>query len=188
MKLLRYGAPGHEKPGVLDSNGIIRDLSGIVQDIAGEVLLSESIARLNELNLSSLPQIDSNVRLGPCVGRVGKFICIGLNYADHAAESGSPVPREPVLFMKATSAICGPNDDVAVPRIDKNRLGSRTRRDHRQAGEICRRERCAVPCCGILRGERSLGTRISTRKYGPMGEGEERRHIWTDRTMVRHRR
>ncbi len=116
MKLLRYGLPGNERPGVLDATGKIRDLSNVVGDVAGETLLPESIEQLKRLNLSTLPAVEAPVRLGPCVGRVGKFICIGLNYSDHAAESGASVPSEPVLFMKATSAICGPNDDVVIPR------------------------------------------------------------------------
>jgi 2-keto-4-pentenoate hydratase/2-oxohepta-3-ene-1,7-dioic acid hydratase in catechol pathway len=116
MKLLRYGLPGHEKPGLLDNQGRIRDLSKSVPDIARETLLPESIDRLKTLDPNNLPLVTEQVRLAPCVGGVGKFICIGLNYADHAAESGSPVPKEPVLFMKATSAIVGPNDEVVIPR------------------------------------------------------------------------
>jgi 2-keto-4-pentenoate hydratase/2-oxohepta-3-ene-1,7-dioic acid hydratase in catechol pathway len=116
MKLLRYGLPGHEKPGAVDAAGQTRDLSQVVADIAGDVLLPESIRRLTTTDLTTLPKVDGKVRLGPCVGNVRKFICIGLNYSDHAAESGMVLPREPVLFMKATSAICGPNDDVVIPR------------------------------------------------------------------------
>ena len=116
MKLLRYGLPGQEKPGVLDGSGQVRDLSGIIRDIAGDILLPESLARLSKIDLTSLPRVESPVRLGPCVGSVGKFLCIGLNYSDHAAEAGAAVPKEPVLFMKSTSAICGSNDDVVIPR------------------------------------------------------------------------
>ncbi|WP_026874034.1 ureidoglycolate lyase [Inquilinus limosus] len=116
MKLLRYGPAGQEKPGLLDAEGRIRDLSGVVPDIAGEALTPEGIARLKAVDPSSLPVVAGNPRLGPCVGRVGKFICIGLNYSDHAAESGLAVPPEPVIFMKPTSAIVGPNDDVEIPR------------------------------------------------------------------------
>ncbi len=116
MKFLRHGLPGKEKPGVLDSRGQIRDLSGIIPDIAGDTLLPESFASLAKTDFTKLPHVESSVRLGPCVGKVGKFLCIGLNYADHAAESGIAVPKEPVLFMKATSAIVGPNDNVAIPR------------------------------------------------------------------------
>src|ERR1700690_252153 len=116
MKLLRFGNPGAEKPGVLDSDGSLRDLSGVVTYIAGSLLLPESLAKLRQLNLATLPLVSGSPRLGPCVGSVGKFVCIGLNYSDHAAESGMAVPAEPVVFMKATSAICGPNDDVVIPR------------------------------------------------------------------------
>lgn len=116
MKLLRYGPQGQEKPGLLDAQGRLRDLSGQVVDLAGEALGAESLARLRQLDPNSLPLVDGTPRLGPCVGRVGKFICIGLNYADHAAESGLDVPKEPVVFNKWTSAICGPNDAVQIPR------------------------------------------------------------------------
>ena len=116
MKLLRFGPQGQEKPGLLDASGTIRDLSGIVDDIAGSVLSDASLARLREIDPSTLPAVTGQTRIGPCVGRVGKFVCIGLNYADHAAESGLPVPTEPVVFNKWTSAICGPNDDVEIPR------------------------------------------------------------------------
>ncbi|HEX4487578.1 MAG TPA: fumarylacetoacetate hydrolase family protein [Terriglobales bacterium] len=116
MKLLRYGLPGKEKPGALDAQGRIRDLSKVVPDIAGETLLPESIERLKALDLNTLPIVEGTPRLGPCVGSVGKFICVGLNYADHAAETGATLPSEPILFMKATSAIVGPNDDVIIPR------------------------------------------------------------------------
>jgi len=116
MKLLRYGPQGQEKPGLLDAQGRLRDLSGQVADLAGEALGAESLARLRQLDPNSLPLVDGTPRLGPCVGRVGKFICIGLNYADHAAESGLDVPKEPVVFNKWTSAICGPNDAVQIPR------------------------------------------------------------------------
>ena len=118
MKLLRYGPKGQEKPGIVDAEGIVRDLSSLVDDIAGEVLTDQGLAGITEADLSSLPAVDV-ARYGPCVGGVGKFICIGLNYSDHAAESGLEVPPEPVIFAKATSAICGPNDTVEIPRGSK---------------------------------------------------------------------
>ena len=114
MKLVRYGARGAEKPGAIDKNGNLRDLSGVVADIAGEVLTD--LSTLKALDLETLPKVEGNPRLGACVGGTGKFMCIGLNYSDHAAEAGMKVPSEPVLFMKATSAICGPNDPIIVPR------------------------------------------------------------------------
>lgn len=120
MKLLRYGLPGQEKPGVLDAEGRVRDLSGVIADVAGAALLPESLARLRGLNIESLPLVagvaQKDLRLGACVGSVGKFICIGLNYSDHAAESGMTVPPEPVIFNKWTSAIVGPDDQVKIPR------------------------------------------------------------------------
>ena len=116
MKLLRYGPKGQEKPGCLDDDGNIRDLSSVIDDINGAVLSVENIKRLSELEKNDLPIIKGDVRYGACVGDVGKFICIGLNYADHAAEAGMDIPPEPVVFLKATSAICGPNDDVIKPR------------------------------------------------------------------------
>ena len=120
MKLLRYGPKGQEKPGLLDAQGRVRDLSAVVPDVAGDVLTAEGLARLRGIDPTTLPLVDGTpqqgLRVGPCVGRVGKFICIGLNYADHAAESGMAVPAEPVVFGKWTSAICGPNDDIEIPR------------------------------------------------------------------------
>ncbi|WP_267396137.1 MULTISPECIES: fumarylacetoacetate hydrolase family protein [unclassified Sphingomonas] len=116
MKLLRYGPLGQEKPGILDDAGLIRDLSGIVPDIAGSVLEPDGLAALAGIDLATLPAVEGSPRIGACVGQVGKFICIGLNYSDHAAESGMDVPKEPVIFNKWTSAICGPNDAVEMPR------------------------------------------------------------------------
>jgi ureidoglycolate lyase len=116
MKLLRYGPAGQEKPGMLDGQGTLRDLSGVIPDLAGDALLPASLDRLRGLDAATLPAVGGTPRIGPCVGRVGKFICIGLNYADHAAESGAAVPKEPIVFMKATSAIIGPDDDVVIPR------------------------------------------------------------------------
>ena len=116
MKLLRYGPVGQEKPGLLDAQGRIRDLSAQVPDIAGAVLSPEGLDALRTLDPASLPLVDGDPRLGPCVAGTGKFICIGLNYSDHAAETGATVPPEPIIFMKATSAITGPNDVIEIPR------------------------------------------------------------------------
>lgn len=116
MKLLRHGTAGSERPGLLHSDGTIRDLSGLVPDIGGGVLSDAGLAMLRAVKPETLPVVDAGTRLGPCVAGTGKFICIGLNYADHAAESGMAVPPEPVIFMKATSAICGPNDPIIIPR------------------------------------------------------------------------
>jgi 2-keto-4-pentenoate hydratase/2-oxohepta-3-ene-1,7-dioic acid hydratase in catechol pathway len=135
MKLLRYGPPGQEQPGLLDASGKLRSLSGVIDDVAGPALSAASIQKLRGIDPGSLPLVagptvaaslrDANsslgetrptVRLGPCVGRVGKMMCIGLNYSEHAAETGAAIPKEPILFMKATSAIVGPNDDIRIPR------------------------------------------------------------------------
>jgi len=116
MKLLRYGEPGKEKPGILDGRGGIRDLSAHVPDIAGEALLPESLDRLRRVDVNALPAVSGTPRIGPCVAGVGKFLCVGLNYSDHAAESGMKVPAEPIIFMKATSSIVGPNDEIEVPK------------------------------------------------------------------------
>ncbi len=120
MKFLRYGAAGKERPGLLDSTGRVRDLSAHIPDLAGEALSPESLVRLAALDPASLPLVagvpQQDLRLGPCVGQVGKFICIGLNYADHAAETGADIPSEPVIFGKWTSAIIGPDDDIQIPR------------------------------------------------------------------------
>lgn len=118
MRLLRYGAPGSERPGILDSDGSVRALQGIVDDIDGEALAS---GKLDDVDIPALPIVADPGRLGPCVANAGKFICIGLNYADHAAESGMPIPPEPEVFTKATSAICGPNDNIVQPR-DSDKL------------------------------------------------------------------
>lgn len=116
MKLLRYGPPGKERPGIVDGEGSIRDLSGEVSDIAGDAISPEGLAKLAAIDFSSLPKVGGKPRLGACIGKTGKFMCIGLNYSDHAAESGMALPSEPVLFSKFTSAMCGANDDILIPR------------------------------------------------------------------------
>jgi len=116
MKLLRYGPAGQEKPGQLDRDGRIRDLSGAVRDIAGEALAPTALDRLRRLDPASLPLVSGSPRLGPCVGSVSKIVAIGLNYRLHAQEAGAAIPSEPIFFMKATSSICGPNDDVIIPK------------------------------------------------------------------------
>ena len=116
MKLLRYGPQGTQKPGMMAADGTIRDLSGHIDDLAGAELSDAALDQLRAIDVNSLPVVEGSARLGPCVGNIGKFVCIGLNYADHAAESGMALPEEPVIFFKATSAITGPNDDVEIPR------------------------------------------------------------------------
>jgi 2-keto-4-pentenoate hydratase/2-oxohepta-3-ene-1,7-dioic acid hydratase in catechol pathway len=116
MKLVRYGAAGREKPGMIDGDGRIRDLSGVIPDLAGATLSAKSLAKLAKIKPATLPPVRGNPRLGPCVGRVGNYIAIGLNYADHAAEAGLQVPKEPIIFNKAPTSICGPNDDTITPK------------------------------------------------------------------------
>ena len=116
MKLVRFGAPGREKPGMLDAQGRIRDLSKVIPDIAGDVLSPKGLSKLRKVNVDKLPLVRGTPRIGPCVGKVGNFIAIGLNYSDHAAESGMPVPKEPIIFNKAPTCICGPNDDTMIPK------------------------------------------------------------------------
>src|SRR6201997_1020245 len=116
MKLVRYGAPGREKPGMLDTQGRIRDLSKVVPDIAGDALSPKGLTKLRKLNPDKLPLVKGKPRIGPCVGKVGNFIAIGLNYSDHAAEAGMAIPTEPIIFNKAVSCICGPNDDTMIPK------------------------------------------------------------------------
>jgi 2-keto-4-pentenoate hydratase/2-oxohepta-3-ene-1,7-dioic acid hydratase in catechol pathway len=116
MKLVRFGAPGGEKPGLIDADGTIRDLSDIVDDIAGLVLDDTTLDMIRDIDPATLPAVDADTRLGPCVGDIGKFLCIGLNYSDHAAETGAAIPEHPILFFKANSAIVGANDTVIMPR------------------------------------------------------------------------
>jgi 2-keto-4-pentenoate hydratase/2-oxohepta-3-ene-1,7-dioic acid hydratase in catechol pathway len=116
MKLVRFGPAGREKPGIIDADGKIRDLSGVVPDIAGEALSPSGLAAIRNAAVSSLPLVPAGTRIGPCVGKVGNFIAIGLNYADHAAEAGMPIPKEPIIFNKAPNCICGPNDDTMIPK------------------------------------------------------------------------
>src|SRR5690348_17121897 len=116
MKLVRYGAPGKEKPGIVDADGKIRDLSKVVKDIDGEMIASGGLAKIKKANIKRLKAVPGKPRLGSCITRVGNFIAIGLNYSDHAAESGMPVPKEPVIFNKAPSCVCGPNDDTVMPK------------------------------------------------------------------------
>ena len=119
MKLLRYGPLGSEKPGILDDTGMIRDLSSVIGDVDSSTLNDKALQKLRDLNISNLPTVSGEPRIGACVGNIGKMICIGLNYSDHAAETGATPPPEPIIFMKANSAICGPNDNVQIPKTSK---------------------------------------------------------------------
>ena len=189
MKLLRYGSHGSELPGVLDSDGNIRDLSGVLRDIAGDVLLPASLERLRSLDLSSLPVVQGAPRIGPCVAGVGKFLCIGLNYSDHAAESGMAVPTEPVLFMKATSAIMGPNDDVVIPRGSQKtdwevELGVVIGTPAKYVTEQDALSHVAGYCVINDLSERAF----QLEGHGPVGQRQERRHLRPDRSVAGHGR
>src|SRR5215467_276429 len=116
MKLVRFGPAGREKPGIIDAKGRIRDLSKVVPDLAGDALSPKGLAKIRKTKIDTLPQVRSGVRLGPCVAGTSNLIAIGLNYADHAAETGAPIPKEPIIFNKAVSCICGPNDDTMIPK------------------------------------------------------------------------
>jgi 2-keto-4-pentenoate hydratase/2-oxohepta-3-ene-1,7-dioic acid hydratase in catechol pathway len=116
MKLLRFGPPGQEKPGLLDAAGTIRDLSGVLPDFSGDALSAAGLAKLAALDTASLPAVSGDPRLGPPVAHMKNFVCIGLNYADHAAETGAAIPKEPIIFLKSLGALCGPNDDVEIPK------------------------------------------------------------------------
>ena len=123
MKLVRFGPAGREKPGILDDQGRIRDLSKLVPDLTGDALSPQSLAKLRKAPVDKLPLVKGRPRLGPCVGKVNNFIAIGLNFADHAAEAGMALPKEPVIFSKSTTCICGPNDDTITPKeFEKARL------------------------------------------------------------------
>ena len=188
MKLLRFGERGNEKPGLLDAGGTIRDLSGRIDDIGPDALAPESLARLAGLDPSSLPAVDPNVRIGPCVANVGKLLCIGLNYSDHAAETGSPIPSEPILFMKATSAINGPNDPVVAPR------GSTKLDWEVELGIVIGRRASYVEADDALDyvAGYCVANDVSEREFQierpgrPVDQGQELRHVRPDRPLDGH--
>ena len=152
MKLLRYGRAGFEKPGVLDDQGQIRDLSATIGDLTAEHLLPDRLRQIQGTAIDRLPVVSANPRLGTPYLGIGKFIAVGLNYSDHAAESGLPVPSEPVIFTKATSCIVGPDDDIMLPKgFRQDGLGSRVGRGHRNDRPICLRGSRSRSCGRLLR-------------------------------------
>ena len=178
MKLLRYGPAGQEKPGMLDRDGGIRDLSGVIPDLGPAALSPAALDKLRKLNPASLPAVPGTPRLGPCVAQVSKLVCVGLNYVDHAKEGGMQIPTEPVLFLKAVSSISGPDDDVdPAQRRAEGRLGGRARHRHRHQGAICERVGRAQACRGLLRGQRRLRAQLSARATRQLVERQERRHL-----------
>ena len=188
MKLVRYGAPGREKPGIIGDDGKIRDLSRLVKDIDGAMLAGGGLAKIRKANLKRMKPVAGRPRLGPCLGNVKNFIAIGLNYSDHAAEAGMPIPKEPIIFNKMTTCICGPNDDTITPEgVDQARLRGRARHRHRQARALsgarqgARRHRRLFPV------QRRLRARLPDRALGrPVGQGQGLRDLRADRAVVRH--
>ena len=189
MKLLRVGAKGAEKPAILHTDGTYRDLSSIVPDLKGDALTPAGLAKIRAADPGKLPVLDSKLRIGPCVGNVGKFICVGLNYADHAAETGAAIPAEPILFMKATSAIIGPNDDVICPRTPPKpdwevELGVVIGKEARYVDEKDALDHVAGYCVVNDLSERALPERARR----PVDQGQVGRHLRPDRPLAGHRR
>ena len=187
MKLVRYGAPGREKPGMIDKEGRIRDLSKVVPDISGAALSPAGLNKLRKLKPEKLPLVKGNPRIGACVGGVGNFIAIGLNYSDHAAEAGMQIPKEPIIFNKAPSCICGPNDDTMVPKdFDQARLGSRARHRHRPARALPEQRQGARRRRRLLPRQRRLGARFPDRARWAMDQGQRLRDLRPARPVARH--
>ena len=189
MKLLRHGPVGEEKPGLLDGDGVIRDLSGVIGDISPQTLGPGSIDRLKELDPGTLPAVPGSPRLGPCVGGIGKLVCIGLNYSDHAAETGSRPPPEPIIFMKANSAISGPNDDVRIPRGSVKtdwevELGVVIGTQAKYVSEADALDHVAGYC--ICNGRLRAG--VPGRAGRTVDQGKELRHLRSNRAMAGDRR
>ena len=187
MKLVRFGPRGREKPGIVDAKGRIRDLSKVVPDIAGDALSPKGLAKIRKAPIDKLPLVKGKPRLGPCVGKVGNFIAIGLNYSDHAAEAGMPIPKEPIIFNKAPTCICGPNDDTIIPK-DSTKLdwevelgiviGQRAR--YLVEGQGARRGRRLLPR------ERRVRARVPDRARRPMDQGQGLRDLRPARAVARH--
>ena len=187
MKLVRYGPPGREKPGIVDADGNIRDLSEIVPDIAGDALSPKGLAKIRKAPIDKLPLVEGNPRLGACVGGTGNFIAIGLNYSDHAAEAGMAIPKEPIIFNKAPSCIVGPNDDTMIPKASHQaRLGGRTRHRHRQRARYLTKAKAIDVVAGYC-----LCNDVSEREFqieraGQWTKGKSSRNLRTARTLARH--
>ena len=187
MKLVRYGAPGREKPGIIDADGKIRDLSRVVPDIDGAMLAGGGLAKIKKANLKRLKTVAGKPRLGPCIGRVRNFIAIGLNYSDHAAEGGNPIPKEPVVFNKAPSCICGPNDNTMIPK-DSTKLdyecelgviiGKRAR--------YLTKDKAMDVVAGYLHRQRRVGARLPAGARADHLQGQGRRDLRPARALVRH--
>ena len=188
MKLVRYGPAGKEKPGLIDADGKLRDLSRKVKDIDGAALAPAKLAELAKLDPKKLPLVKGKPRLGPCVATPSKFVAIGLNFSDHAKETGSPIPEHPVVFFKSPTCIVGPNDNVMVPQgFHAARLGGRARRRHRPHGALRRREGRAEVRRRLLRRQRRLRARLPAEEgREPVEQGQRLRHVRPARALARH--
>src|SRR5262245_24505661 len=183
MKLVRFGPRGREKPGIVDSKGGIRDLSKVVPDIAGDALSPKGLAKIRKTAVDKLPLVRGKPRLGACVGGVGNFIAIGLNYSDHAAETGAAIPKEPIIFNKVTSCICGPNDDTIIPKES-----SKLDWEVELAIVIGQRARYLSKdkALDVAPGERRVRARVPDRARRAMDQGQELRELRPPRPLVRH--
>ncbi len=184
MKLLRVGPTGREKPCILDANGVIRDASALVHDWDGDSIADEVLKQVARLDLSGLPEVDPASRTGPCIDGVGKFVCIGLNYADHAAETGAEVPSEPVVFFKATSAICGPDDNLEIPRGSTKtdwevELGVVIGKETKYVSEADAMDHVAGYCV-----VHDVSERVPAGRHGAMGQREKCRYVRPDRPVA----
>ncbi len=185
MKLLRYGPKGQEKPGLLDQHGKIRDLSKVVDDIAGDTLSDAGLAKIRAIDPATLPEVTGESRIGPCVARVGKMVCIGLNYADHAAESNLPVPhRTRALRQSGRARSAARTTTSRSAQLEEDRLGSRTWRGDRQAREVHRRSQRARLRRGLLRRERRFRARMADRARHAVGQGQGLRYVWPARPWL----
>ena len=169
---------------MLDASGTIRDLSGMIADLAGDVLSPAGLAKLAALDPSTLPAVSGKPRIGPPVTGMKNLVCIGLNYADHAAETGAPVPKEPIVFLKSLGALQGPNDDIVIPRGIEDRLGSRARHHHRHQGEVRDRGHGARPRRRLCRRQRRLRARVAVRARHHLGQGQGLRHLRPPRPLA----
>ena len=189
MKLVRYGEPGRERPGLIDANGAIRDLTGLVQDLSGDSLSPATLARIRAADPAGLPLVEGAQRLGPCVGRPGNFIAIGLNYADHAAEAGMQVPSGAHPLHQGAQLLRRRGRRHHHPQgLDETRLGTRTRLRHRRARVLCERGERARSCRGLFHLQRRVGARVADRAPRAMGEGQERADVRPHRPMAGHAR
>ena len=185
MKLVRFGPRGREKPGIIDAKGRIRDLSGLIPDLAGDALSPKSLSKIRKQSIEKLPLVSGQSPDRACVGKVNNFIAIGLNYSDHAAEAGMPIPKEPIIFNKAPSCVCGPNDETMIPKGSSKLdwevelgivIGQRAR--------YLSKDKALDAVAGYLSGQRRVGTRVPDRTRRTMDKGQRLRDLWSARAMA----